>query len=152
MPDRRSALELACRGLLLAYLCWLPMPFGSVTERAQLPLVVGALAICAAAAFARAVIPSRRGEESPAGRGSLAPLGMTRPFRLWTSGAMLLAVVVALQLLPLPNPLLGALSPESLRVWSAAERVASLAGVATPEGSHPLSIDPQTTTVHLFRL
>src|SRR6266545_1481623 len=73
MPDRRSALELACRGLLLAYLCWLPMPFGSVTERAQLPLVVGALAICAAAAFARAVagvaaVMERRGARGLARR------------------------------------------------------------------------------------
>ncbi len=134
------------------------MPFGSVTERAQLPLVVGALAICAAAAFARAVIPSV--SEGPGGLGGATPirpgpsltLGVTRAFRLWTAGGFLFAVVVALQLLPLPNPLLGALSPESLRLWSAAERVASLAGVATPEGSHPLSIDPQTTTVHLFRL
>jgi O-antigen ligase len=138
MPDRRSALELACRGLLLAYLCWLPMPFGSVTERAQLPLVVGALAICALAAFARIARD--------------APLDLTRPFRLWAAGAMLFAVVVALQLVPLPNPLLGALSPESLRLWSAADRVASLAGAAAPAGSHPLSVDPRTTSVHLFRL
>src|SRR5438132_329833 len=127
MPDRRSAFELACRGLLLAYLCWLPMPFGSVTERAQLPLVVVALAICAAAAFARITRD--------------APLEFTRPFRLWTAGAMLFAVAVVLQLIPLPNLLLGVPSPESLRFWSAAERVASLAGVAAPAGSHPLSID-----------
>src|SRR5436190_9256050 len=138
MPDRRSARELACRGLLLAYLCWLPMPFGSVTERAQLPLVVGALAICAAAAFVRITRDT--------------PLDLTRPFRLWTAGAMLFAVAVALQLIPLPNPILGVLSPESLRLWSAAERVASLAGVAAGAGSHPLSVDPQTTSVHLFRL
>src|SRR5438477_7841065 len=159
MPDRRSVPELACRGLLLAYLCWLPMPFGSVTERAQLPLVAGALAICAAAAFARiAVTPSvseglgRMGVAPPRPPGPSLTLGVTRPFRLWTSGAMLFAVVVALQLLPLPNALLGVLSPESLRLWSAAERVASLAGAAAPAGSHPLSVDPQTTSVHLFRL
>src|SRR5437762_3089034 len=134
MIERRSAAELACRGLLLAWLCWLPMPFGSVTERAQLPLVIGALGICAAAAFVRArVIPSRAdGAESRAGGGSLALPGMTRPFRLWAAGAMLFAAVVALQLVPLPNAFLGALSPESLRLWSAAERVASLAWVAAP--------------------
>src|SRR5205809_763913 len=65
---------------------------------------------------------------------------------------LLFAVAVALQLIPLPNPILGVLSPESLRLWSAAERVASLAGVAAPAGSHPISVDPQATSVHLFRL
>src|ERR1051326_7550774 len=109
MPDRRSVAELVCRGLLLAWLCWLPLPFGSVTERAQLPLVVGALVICAMAALARAsVIPSRaQGEESRAGRGSLAPLGMTPAFRFWIVGGVLFAIVVAVQLVPLPNALLG---------------------------------------------
>src|SRR6476646_8246235 len=101
MPEKRAAAELVCRGLLLLYLCWLPLPFGSVTERAQLPLVVGALVICAMAALARSrVIPSRDdGEESRAGGGSLAALGMTHPCRLWTLGALLFLAVVALQLL-----------------------------------------------------
>ena len=138
MTERRSAAELACRGLLLAYLCWLPMPFGSVTERAQLPLVAGALAICALAAFARAI--------------ANGPLVPTRPFRLWVLGASLFTAVVAVQLLPLPNALLGLLSPESLRMWSDADRIASLAGVAAPAGAHPISIDPQITLVHLFRV
>jgi len=138
MPDRRSLLELACRGLLLAYLCWLPLPFGSVIERAQLPLVVGALAICAMAALARTT--------------ASAPIELTRAFRLWTIGAMLFAVVVALQLVPLPNALLGALSPESLRIWSDADRVAALAGVAAPAAAHPISVDPELTLVHLFRV
>src|SRR6059058_5301180 len=59
MPETRAAAELVCRGLLLLYLCWLPLPFGSVTERAQLPLIVGALVICAMAAV------SVRGEWRP---------------------------------------------------------------------------------------
>src|SRR3954447_22772556 len=130
MPERRAAAELVCRGLLLSYLCWLPLPFGSVTERAQLPLVAGALVICAMAAAARGVIPSRPSdslrsleagsdaEQSGAGGGSLAALGMTRAFRLWVLSALLLIAVAALQLVPLPDALLGALSPESLRTWS----------------------------------
>ena len=60
--------------------------------------MVGALAICAAAAFVRITRDT--------------PLDLTRPFRLWTAGAMLFAVAVALQLIPLPNPILGVLSPE----------------------------------------
>src|ERR1043165_1566280 len=135
MPDRRSAAELVCRALLLLYLCWLPLPFGSVTERAQVPLVLGALAICALAALARR-----------------SAVEVTTPFRLWILAALLFAAVVTLQLVPLPDALLGALSPESLRTWSDAERVATLASVATPRAAHPLSIDPETTLAHLFRL
>src|ERR1043165_1940424 len=132
MSDRRSLAELACRGLLLAYLCWLPLPFGSVTERAQAPLVIGALVICALAAFARVrVIPSRAvGEEFRAGRGSLASLGMTPAFKLWIAGGVLFALVVAVQLVPLPDALLGAISPQPLPLWS----------------------DPGRAAVHLFRV
>ena len=135
MRDWRAAAELACRGLLLAYLCWLPMPFGSVTERAQLPLVMGALLICAIAAFVR-----------------LAPLEITRPLRLWFVGATLFVVVVTAQLVPLPDALLGVLSPQSLRLWSDAERIASLAGLGPSAGAHPISVDPTMTSVHLFRV
>src|SRR6266568_2853430 len=94
MPDRRSAAELASRGLLLAYLCWLPLPFGSVTERAQLPLVIGALVICAMAAFARAaaiVTPSV--SEGPGGTGGAAP---SRPGPSLTLGVTALVVVAAI--------------------------------------------------------
>jgi hypothetical protein len=139
MPDRRSLAELACRGLLLAYLCWLPMPFGSVTDRAQLPLVLGALGICALAAFARSW-------------GPLNGLDVPRAFRFWIAGGLLFALVVALQLVPLPNALLGVVSPESLRVWSRADRVAALAGVGAPRGAHPISVDPEVTALHLFRV
>lgn len=134
MPERRSVAELACRGLLLAYLCWLPMPFGSVIERAQLPLVLGAVGICAIAAFARR--PS---------------LEVNRAFRLWTAGAVLFVLVVAVQLVPLPNALLRLLAPEPARIWSDAGRVASLAGLGV-SGAHPISVDPQITAVHLFRV
>jgi len=139
MTERRSAAELACRGLLLAYLCWLPLPFGSVTERAQLPLVAGALAICALAAFARATAAA-------------GPLQLTPAFRFWASGAALFTLVAAFQLLPLPDALLRLLSPESLRIWSDAGRIAALAGAPAPAGAHPISVDPEITLVHLFRV
>src|SRR5262249_19678085 len=41
--------------------------------------------------------------------------------------------------------------PESARVWTAADRVASLAGVAT-DSFHPVAIDPSETGVQLFLL
>lgn len=136
MLQSRSAAELVCRGLLLVYLCWLPLPFGSVTERAQLPLIAGALTICALAAL------TSRAEWRP------APLA----FRIWALGAAIFLAAIALQLLPLPDALLGALSPQSLRTWSDAERVAALAGAGAPRAAHPLSVDPETTAAHLFRV
>jgi O-antigen ligase len=136
MPERRSAAELVCFGLLLIYLCWLPLPFGSVTERAQLPLIVGALGICAMAAAARA----RTRPE------------VTQSFRLWAAGGLAFIAVAALQLVPLPDVVLGVVSPQALRTWSDAERVAALAGVGAPRWAHPLSVDPETTAAHLFRL
>src|ERR1043165_6220873 len=139
MTDRRSVAELVCRGMLLVWLCWLPLPFGSVTERAQLPLVVGALVICALAALARTW-------------GSLAPLGMTPAFRFWVAGGVLFVIVVAVQLVPLPNALLGVVSPQSLRIWSDAECVAALAGLGAPAAAHPISVDPELTAAHLFRV
>src|ERR1051326_2084391 len=113
MPDRGSAAELVCRGLLLVYLCWLPLPFGSVTEWAQPPLIAGALLICAAAALARLNV------------GALEPAPV---FRLWSLAAILFAAVAAFELLPLPDALLGVLSPESLRTWRDAGHVPALAG------------------------
>jgi O-antigen ligase len=121
----------------------LPLPFGSVTERAQVPLVIGALVICALAALARA---------SATGRGSLAPLGMIPAFRFWLAGGLLFTIVVAVQLVPLPDALLGVVSPQSLRLWSDAERVAALAGLGAPAAAHPISVDPELTAAHLFRV
>jgi O-antigen ligase len=153
MPERGSPPEIVCLGLLLVYLFWLPLPFGSVIERAQPALILPPLLICAAAAFLRArVIPSARNPQPAGDPSPSARLGMTPAARFWAAGAMLFALVVALQLVPLPNALLGALSPESLRLWSAAERVASLAGVGPPSANHPISVDPATTSLQLFRL
>ena len=152
MPDRGSAAELVCRGLLLAYLCWLPLPFGSLTEWAQPPLIAGALLICAAAAIVRASVIPSHSEESPAGGGSLALLGMTPVFRLWALAAICFLAVAALELLPLPDALLGVLSPESLRTWRDAGHIAALAGAGAPSSMHPLTVDPQATSLHLFRV
>lgn len=139
MPKGRALLEIACAVLFLAYLFWLPLPFGSTTQAAQAALVVPALAICALTCLWRI--------------GTLSRIAvLQRPIRIWAAGALLFALVVAFQLVPLPNGLLGALSPESLRLWSAAGRVASLAGAGAPAPAHPISIDPQITTVHLFRV
>jgi hypothetical protein len=153
MPESRSAAELGCFGLLLIYLCWLPLPFGSVTERAQLPLIAGALGICAMAAAVRRSVEGRHSCLSPGpGTGKSACPPQNPAFRLWTAGGLAFIAIVALQLVPLPDPLLGVLSPQSLRTWSDAERVAALAGIGAPRWAHPLSVDPETTAAHLFRL
>jgi O-antigen ligase len=120
---------------LLAYLAWVPMPFGSTPDFAQMPLVLPPLLIAAAALLLR--------------RRPAAPL--PNAARWWLMGAVLFITVVALQLLPLPDGVLRAVSPQSARLWSDATRVASLAGVAAA-GRHPVTLDPSATTVALFRL
>ena|SRR5947209_12530318 len=91
--SRRTA-ERALLVLFLAWLIWLPMPFGSVIERARLPLITVPLALCALAAL-------------------LAPLPRSRAWRAWSIGAALFLILVGMQLLPLPMPILRALSPRS---------------------------------------
>src|SRR3954453_22907277 len=90
---KRSA-ESALLALFLAWLIWLPMPFGSVIERARLPLIAVPLALCAIAAL-------------------LSRLPDARAWRIWTIGALLLLAVIAIQLIPLPLPLLRAVSPRA---------------------------------------
>jgi putative inorganic carbon (HCO3(-)) transporter len=136
MRDRGSVAEIICFTFLLAYLAWVPLPFGSASDGSLTPLVIPPLVLAAVAAL----LVLRR-----------ASLRITRAGRLWTAGAMLFTVVVALQLVPLPRPLLRAVSPESARIWSAADRVSALAG-AGDASMHPISIDPTATAVQLFRV
>lgn len=128
--------ERACLALLLVYLFWLPLPFGSVIEEARLPLVLSPLLLC----FAAALLAAR----DPATSHSMA-------YRTWSIGGALLVVIAALQLIPLPPALLAAVSPESLHIWQLGARVASLAGVPAPH-AFPITIDPAQTRDELFRL
>lgn len=131
-----SVAEIVCFIFLLAYLAWVPLPFGSASDGAQTPLILPALVICTAAA----VVASRR-----------RPLHFSRTARLWAAGGVLFTALLAFQLVPLPMPVLRALSPESARTWGAAARVASLAGVRAAS-MHPISVDPAETTLMLFRV
>ena len=124
--------EAVCAALLLAYLVWVPLPFGSNIDAAYVPLVVPPLVICAAVSLLRA----RAG----------ADLRFSRAYRTWSVAALVLILIVALQLLPLPSSMLFALSPESHSIWSAAGRV------APASGPHPISINPAATRYELFRL
>lgn len=136
MRDPESVAETICFTLLLAYLAWVPLPFGSASDGALTPLVIPPLVLAAVAG----VIASRR-----------AAMRITRPGRLWTAGALLVVAFIALQLVPLPRPLLRAISPGSARLWGGAERVAALAG-AGEASMHPISVDPAATAVQLFRV
>jgi O-antigen ligase len=138
MPEStRSGLDLVLFVLLLAFLVWVPMPFGSASDASQLPLILPPLLICALAALLR-VTRAR-------------PLTFTRPGRIWTSGGVLFVAVIGLQLIPLPLPVLRALSPQSAAIWYRATRLASLAGM--PVASlHPITVDPSTTALHFFRV
>jgi len=132
LPKR--AAEGALLLLFLAWLIWLPMPFGSVIERARLPLVAVPLVLCALAALLyRNELP-----RAPA-------------WRIWTVGAVLFLVVVAMQLIPLPMPLLRALSPAAADLWAGSDRVSSLLGAPTSH-VHPISVSPAATLREWFRL
>ena len=136
MRERGSFAEIICFTLLLAYLVWVPLPFGSASDSALSPLVLPPLVLAAAAA----ILASRRGA-----------LALTRAGRLWTAGALLFMAFIALQLVPLPRPLLRVISPESARLWGRADHVAVLAG-AGDVSMHPISVDPAATALQLFRV
>src|SRR5689334_7198488 len=102
----RTAAELTLFVYLLAFLAWVPMPFGSASDASQPFLIVPPLLICAAAAALRA--SSRR------------PFLPRTPARIWMAGAVLFIVVIALQLVPLPMGMLRLVSPRSAEIWGSA--------------------------------
>ena len=132
----RNAAELTLFVCLLAFLAWVPMPFGSASDASQPFLIVPPLLICAAAAALRA--------------------SWKRPFvprtaaRIWIAGAVLFVLVIALQLVPLPMGMLRLFSPRSAEIWGSATHVAALAGVRAP-AMYPITIDPDETALHLYR-
>jgi putative inorganic carbon (HCO3(-)) transporter len=129
-----------CLAMLLVWLAVLPLPFGSVVERARVPLIAVPIALCIVSTLLRLYVVRNRASISQP----------TRPWLIWAGGCALFLVVGAMQLVPLPPSLLRAVSPESHAIWSAASRVAELAGVHV--GSHPISIDPDATLFELFRI
>lgn len=134
MPSRLGG-RVALIALLL-YLVWLPLPFGSVTDAVQPALIVTPLAICAVAA----VLAARQQSVLP-----------SPAYRIWTAGAVLFALVVSLQLVPMPDSLLRILSPHSASIWSGAANLAAMLRNAAPATMHTISIDPNATWLHLFR-
>src|SRR5437773_8540334 len=93
--------ERACIALLAVYLIWLPLPFGSIIDAAFVPLILPPILICAIAAFLRSRMPPN------------TSLHMSLAYRIWTAGAVALVIIVALQLVPLPQSLLALASPMS---------------------------------------
>jgi O-antigen ligase len=133
----RKGADLGLFVLLLVYLAWVPMPFGSATDSSQLPLIVPPLVICALAALLQA--------------SKERPFRMTAPGLIWTAGAVLFAAVIGLQLIPMPLSLLRLLSPQAAAIWGRAGRLATLAGVPSPR-FYSLSLAPALTALHLARV
>lgn len=127
-----TTVEVVCAALLLAYLIWVPLPFGSNVDAAFVPLVVPPLVLCAAAAVARV----RDG----------ASLRFSRAYRTWSIAPLVVLVIVAVQLLPLPASVLSFVSPESHSIWTAADRITFISE------NHPISVNPAATRYELFRL
>ncbi|HEX7677992.1 MAG TPA: O-antigen ligase family protein [Thermoanaerobaculia bacterium] len=138
MPESTmSGLDAVLFVLLLGFLVWVPMPFGSASDASQLPLIIPPLLICALAALVRATRAS--------------PFTLTRPGRIWVVGGVLFVAVIGLQLIPMPLPVLRVLSPQSAGIWDRATRLASLGGMSVTS-LHPITVDPSTTALHFFRV
>lgn len=133
--------EYGCVAVFLSWLFWLPLPFGSVVEAARLPLIVVPLALCTIATLLRLYVTRERNHTAQP----------TMAWQIWGLGALAFLAIAALQLVPLPPALLGALSPESRTIWSGASQIAGLAG-APPREAWPVSVDPHATRAELLRL
>jgi hypothetical protein len=143
MPQANRTVRIAERGclaILCAWLIWLPMPFGSVVERARLPLIATPLALCLCACLVRLYATRDR-------TSSARP---TRAWQVWGFGGLAFLGVCVLQLIPLA-PGLRAISAESHAIWNAASQVATLAGV-TPRRAWTITVDPHATLVEWLRL
>ena len=144
MPSSQRGVLFAERGCLVvlcAWLLWLPLPFGSVIPQARLPLILVPLAICAVAALLRLY----------ATRDRMNTAQPTVPLLIWGNGALLFLLVPLLQLIPLPQATLTALSPESHAIWTRASRLASFV-YAQSNLLYPITVDPRATALELFRL
>ena len=125
--------------VFLAWVVWLPLPFASVIDKARLPLVAVPLAILALAALvSHGEAPPRDSQRS-------------RAHRRWSIGAALLLLLIAIQLIPLPAPILQRIDSESSTLWQQATAIAANLGTRTAT-AHPISIAPWTTARELFRL
>ncbi|HYK05981.1 MAG TPA: O-antigen ligase family protein [Thermoanaerobaculia bacterium] len=143
MPSTRgtTTAERGCLTLFFVWLAWLPLPFGSNVPSARLPLIAVPLLLCAIAAAIRLYATRDRST-------SIEP---TRAWLIWGNGALIFLLAGALQLIPLPNELHQALSPDSYAIRTSAARIASLAGVSGAS-TFPLTVDPRATSLELFRL
>ena len=126
-----------CCALFFVYLAWLPLPFGSASDGAQIWLIVPSLVLCAAALVIRFFTPPTRRH--------------SRATKLWLAGGLLFAAVIALQLLPLPPGVLGAIAPGAARIRVGADAIARLAAV-TATAPHPFTLDPSDTLLQLLRV
>jgi hypothetical protein len=137
---RIETAEWAMLAILLAWLIWIPLPYGSVVEVAQVPLIAVPLAIGFLAAMTR--LAARR------------PLAIGRPLAIWAGGAAVFALLVALQIAPLGETLVSAISPAAARIWADARALYSLSMDVPPRGfprAFTLSIAPNATRLQLFR-
>ncbi|HVT45987.1 MAG TPA: O-antigen ligase family protein [Thermoanaerobaculia bacterium] len=138
----RSLLLASFRLLFLVWLFWVPLPFGSVTEFARLPLVVPPLLLLAATLAVHGVTEGHR----RAVRRS--PL-----HRVWSAAGALFILLVLLQVMPLPKWLVDTLSPSAHAIWSSAEAMHAMMPASAGEEFpryYRLSVTPAKTLQHLL--
>jgi O-antigen ligase len=143
MPGQRwiPTVERATLGVLFLWLIWIPLPFASIVPKSRLPLIVTPLVVCAIAAYTRFI----------ATRDRTTSAQPTRPWVIWSNGALLLIAFCLLQLVPLPLEVVDLASPESGYLWRMSSRIITLSG-GTARALRPITIDPQATAFEVFRL
>lgn len=133
--------ERACLTALLVWLAWLPLPFGSIIEKARMPLIAVPLLLCSVAAALRYGVVRDRPDR----------LSLTAPSIVWSAGGFAFLLLCALQLVPLPAAIHQAISPESFAIWARARELASMANVPV-RAMAPLSVDPAATALEVLRM
>lgn len=143
MPDIQPLLTHAERlvlALLLVWLVALPLPFGA-NVAAAVPLTTTVpFALGLFAAVLRLGVSRHRATRT----------GMA-VFPVVLVGGALFCGVIALQLLPIPQTVAGAVSPAAARLWASSSETLRLAGIAPPRFV-TLSIDPAATLREFFRV
>ncbi len=140
MLSTTGAINGVLRLLLLMYLLWIPLPFGSVTEFSRFLLIFSPLYI---ALWALGSQFFSGGRESPA-------IGTRLP-KVWTAAALVLIAGGFFQLLPLPDGLLSAISPVTQLIQNETSEVLVLMGERKTEWVS-LSVHRAATSDEILRV
>lgn len=126
------------RSVLFVWLLWIPLPFASVIPGAWLPLTLTPLILLVTWIWWS--------------RSVALPVVLTPSAAWWALGGLSALALVALQIFPLPSPLVALLSPRSSILWSRAAEVVNNVYPELVPRWWSLSVDPRSTASELIGL